>query len=136
YNGYIIADINYRYSSDSIFPAQIHDCKTAIRWLKEHASAYEIDTCRIGLIGESAGGHLVSFLGTSQGIDSLEGYYLGSITATSKVQGVFDLYGVTDMNYFDGYYPDVPPDSCLFVLVSNDDPNSFVAQLLGCSITT
>ena len=69
---YVIVGINYRLSQDSIFPAQIYDCKTAIRFLKTHASTYLIDTCNIGITGTSAGGHLVALLGTSSAEKSLE----------------------------------------------------------------
>jgi pectinesterase len=77
-NGYIVADFNYRLSSDSLFPAQIFDCKAAVRWLKARARVFNIDTCRVAVIGSSAGGHLASLLGTTAGVDSLEDFGLGS----------------------------------------------------------
>jgi acetyl esterase/lipase len=92
-NGYICVDINYRYSSDSIWPAQIYDCKAAIRYLKTNADLYHIDTCKIGVIGESAGGYLVSMLGTTAEVSQLEGLHLGSVNATSRVHAVVDLFG-------------------------------------------
>jgi len=92
-NGYICADINYRWSGDTLWPAQIHDCKATVRFLKVHASQYHIDTCKIGVIGESAGGNLVSMLGTTGGVAELEGLHLGSANATSRVQAVVDLFG-------------------------------------------
>lgn len=92
-NGYICADINYRLSGDTLWPAQIHDCKAAVRFLKVHAAQYHIDTCKIGVIGESAGGNLVAMLGTTGGVAELEGLHLGSTNATSRVQAVVDLFG-------------------------------------------
>ena len=92
-NGYICVDINYRYSSDSIWPAQVHDCKAAIRYLKANAALYNIDTCKIGVIGESAGGYLVSMLGTSGQVSSLEGLHFGNAHVTSRVHAVVDLFG-------------------------------------------
>jgi len=92
-NGYICADINYRLSGDTLWPAQIHDCKAAVRYLKTHAAQYHIDTCKIGVIGESAGGNLASMLGTTGGVAELEGLHLGSTNATSRVQAVVDLFG-------------------------------------------
>ena len=50
-SGFICADINYRLSTDSVWPAQIEDCKTAIRFLKANASTYNIDVCRFGVMG-------------------------------------------------------------------------------------
>ena len=71
--GYAVASINYRLSREALFPAQIHDCKGAIRWLRAHAIGYGLDAGRIGAWGESAGGHLVALLGTSGDIAELEG---------------------------------------------------------------
>jgi acetyl esterase/lipase len=92
-NGYVCADINYRYSTDTLWPAQVHDCKAAVRFLKAHAEQYHIDTCKIGVIGESAGGYLVAMLGTTGEVASLEGLHLGSKNVTSRVQAVVDLFG-------------------------------------------
>ena len=63
--GYAVASINYRLSGHAIFPAQIEDCKAAIRWLRAHAKEYSLDPQRFGVWGSSAGGHLVALLGTS-----------------------------------------------------------------------
>jgi len=87
-NGYIVADVNYPLSGDSIFPAQIYDCKAAVRCLKAHSVQYNIDTCRVAVTGSSAGGHLASLVGTSGGVDSLEDFGLASRTATSRVHAV------------------------------------------------
>ena len=63
-----MASINYRLAApDAVWPAQIQDCKAAIRWLRGHAKQYGYDPNRIGVIGESAGGHLVAMLGTTNG---------------------------------------------------------------------
>jgi len=71
--GYVLASINYRLSHEATFPAQIHDCKAAIRWLRAHAGEYHIDPKRIGVWGASAGGQLVALLGTSNDVSELEG---------------------------------------------------------------
>ena len=55
--------INYRLSGEALWPAQIHDCKAAIRWVRANAAKYHLDPDRIGVIGGSAGGHLVAMLG-------------------------------------------------------------------------
>src|SRR5205085_4082805 len=57
--GYAVASVEYRLSQHAIYPAQIEDCKAAIRWLRANASEYGIDPKRIGVWGASAGGHLV-----------------------------------------------------------------------------
>jgi acetyl esterase/lipase len=133
-HGYIVADINYRLSGDSIFPAQIYDCKAAVRWLKTHSVQYNIDTCRVAVTGSSAGGHLASLLGTSGGVDSLEDFGLGSPGATSKVHAVIPFYGPSDFLQMDAHVPRTPPDSCTNPMIHNS-PNSPESRLLGCQIS-
>lgn len=135
YAKYVVVDINYRYSQDSIWPAQIYDCKTAIRHLRRHADMYNIDTCAIGVMGHSAGGHLAAVLGTTSYIDTLEGYHLGYAEQSSSVQAVVDFFGPTDFLKADDYFPVAPPDSCIDVAVYSE-PYSMTSQLLGCPIET
>ncbi len=71
--GFVVVAINYRHAPAHKFPAQIHDCKAAVRWMRMNADTYKIDTERIGGVGYSAGGHLVALLGTSEPGDGLEG---------------------------------------------------------------
>lgn len=104
-NGFICADINYRLSTDSLWPAQIEDCKTAIRFLKANAKTYNIDICRFGVMGESAGGHLAAMVGTSAGVKTLEGLHQGHTNQSSRVQAVVDLFGPVDFLKEDGHYP-------------------------------
>jgi acetyl esterase/lipase len=94
--GYAVASINYRFIQHAEFPAQIEDCKAAIRWLRANAKKYNIDPDRIGVIGASAGGHLSALLGTSGHVKSLEGPG-GNADQSSKVQAVVDLFGPTGM---------------------------------------
>jgi acetyl esterase/lipase len=131
-NGYIVADINYRLSGDSIFPAQIYDCKTAVRWLKSNAHQYQIDTCRVAVTGSSAGGHLASLLGTTAGVDSLENLNLGSIYTTSKVHAVIPFYGPSDFMQMQPHVPLTPPDSCTDP-INHLLPTSPESKLLGCT---
>ncbi|MGK7930543.1 MAG: alpha/beta hydrolase fold domain-containing protein [Microcystaceae cyanobacterium] len=94
--GYIMACINYRFSSEALFPAQIYDIKTAVRWLRENALKYQINPDKIGAWGYSAGGHLSILLGTSKGISSLEGENKEKIS--SQIQAVSNWYGPTDFS--------------------------------------
>ncbi|PYE82552.1 alpha/beta hydrolase [Pseudoroseicyclus aestuarii] len=61
--GFAVAEITYRMSSEACFPAQIHDCKAAVRYLRRHAGALDLDPDRFAAMGESAGGHLALLLG-------------------------------------------------------------------------
>ena len=71
--GYVVVAINYRHAPKYPFPNQVHDCKHAVRWMRANAGKYKIDPDRIGGFGYSAGGHLVSMLGTTDADDGLEG---------------------------------------------------------------
>ncbi len=89
---YVGASVGYRLSGEAKWPAQIHDCKAAIRWLRANAQKYGADPQRIAVWGGSAGGHLVSMLGTSGDVEKLEGAN-GSPDASSRVQCVVDFCG-------------------------------------------
>ncbi|MES2440590.1 MAG: alpha/beta hydrolase fold domain-containing protein [Verrucomicrobiota bacterium] len=93
---YVTATLNYRLSQEASWPAQIFDCKAAIRFLRGKAGAYGIDPANIGIIGMSAGGHLVSMLGTSGGIASLEGDLGPFPKLSSRVRCVVNFFGPTD----------------------------------------
>jgi acetyl esterase/lipase len=98
--GYVVASINYRLSKQAVFPAQIEDCKAAIRWLRANAAKYHLDPDRVGVAGDSAGGHLVALLGTTGNVKELEGN-LGNPEQSSRVQAVVDFYGPTDFVSWD-----------------------------------
>jgi len=93
--GYFGASIEYRLSQEAAFPAQIEDCKCAIRFLRSKAKEYGIDPDRIGVWGPSAGGHLAALVGTSGDVKELEGSG-GSKDFSSHVQAVVDWFGPTD----------------------------------------
>jgi acetyl esterase/lipase len=95
--GYAVAAINYRFSQHAIFPAQIEDCKAAIRWLRANAKKYHLDPDHFGAWGASAGGHLVALLGTSGDAKDLEGDG-GNKDVSSRVQAVCDWFGPTDFS--------------------------------------
>ena len=85
--------INYRLTDEAIWPAQIHDCKAAIRWVRGNAEKYNIDPDKICVWGTSAGGHLVSMLGVSSGNDVMEGTLGSCLDQTSEVSCVIDFCG-------------------------------------------
>lgn len=95
--GYLTVSIEYRFSQEAIFPAQIEDAKTAVRWLRAYADIFGIDPNRIGAWGHSAGGFLALLLGTAGGVEDLEGYG-GYHPYSSEVQAVISLAGPTDFS--------------------------------------
>ncbi|WP_233200470.1 alpha/beta hydrolase fold domain-containing protein [Blastopirellula marina] len=94
-DGYVVASVDYRLSGEAAFPAQIEDCKAAVRWLRANADKYGINPDRIGVWGSSAGGHLVAMLGTTS--DSGKFDVGDHLDVSSRVQAVCDYYGPTDL---------------------------------------
>ncbi|MGI9472836.1 MAG: alpha/beta hydrolase fold domain-containing protein, partial [Rubripirellula sp.] len=102
--GYAVASVEYRLSGEAIFPAAIEDCKAAVSFLRLHAKEYNLDPNRFGVWGSSAGGHLVSLLGTSHDVDDFDTHAVCR-QASSNVQAVCNWFGPSDflrMNDFPG----------------------------------
>ncbi len=97
--GYAVASINYRLTGEAIFPAQIIDCKSAVRWLRANAEKYNLDPTRFAAWGGSAGAHLTALLGTAEDMPEWEkGDFL---EYSSRVQAVVDWFGPTDFTRMD-----------------------------------
>lgn len=96
-SGFVTANIEYRLSGEAPFPAAIHDCKAAVRWLRAHAEKYHIDPQRIGAVGGSAGGHLCGLLATSSGAAMLEGDG-GHADQSSAIQAAVIMAGTMDLS--------------------------------------
>lgn len=94
--GFLVVAVNYRLAPQYKFPAQIEDVKCAVRYLRVNASRYNIDPEKIGAWGGSAGGHLVSLLGTSDDSAGLEGTG-GYSGRSSRIQAVADMFGPSDL---------------------------------------
>jgi arylsulfatase A len=94
--GYVAATISYRLSGEAPFPAQIHDCKAAVRFLRANAKEYGIDSAHIGAIGLSAGGHLAALLATSSGVKELEGNG-GNADFSSAIQAAVPMGAQTNL---------------------------------------
>jgi len=87
--GYVVMSINYRLAPDHKWPAQIHDCKHAVRWIREHADKYNADPDRVYAYGYSAGGHLAALLATTDKDDGLEGELNEPYSKhSSRIQGL------------------------------------------------
>jgi acetyl esterase/lipase/cyclophilin family peptidyl-prolyl cis-trans isomerase/catechol 2,3-dioxygenase-like lactoylglutathione lyase family enzyme len=99
--GYAVASIGYRLSGDAVWPAQIEDCKAAVRWLRANARTYGLDPGRFAAWGASAGGHLASMLGTAGWVKE---YEVGeNLNVSSRVQAVVDYFGPTDFLQMDAH---------------------------------
>jgi len=118
--GYAFASIDYRYSTDAVFPAQIQDCNQAIGWLYANAEKYHIDKSKIALIGFSAGGHLASLLALSNN-NNIKQFTNGAKKSSFKIKAVIDFYGPSNF-------------LALIPKVEINDPTDAVTSLLGGTI--
>lgn len=125
--GITVASIGYRLSGQAVFPAQIHDCKGAIRFLRANAGTYNIDPERFGVWGSSAGAHLAALVATSGGVAELEGDTGGNLAHSSAVMVAGDYFGPTDLL---NMQLDCQAQAlgCAF---SHDDPSSPESKLIG-----
>jgi acetyl esterase/lipase len=88
--------VGYRLAGAARWPAPIHDCKAAIRWIRAHADEFGFNPDRIGVIGSSAGGTLVTLLGASGGVGELEGEVGPNLGVSSRVTCVVNKFGRLD----------------------------------------
>jgi len=123
--GYAVASLDYRLSSDAIFPAQVEDCKAAIRWLRAHAKEYNLDPDRFGVWGSSAGGHLSALVGASGGVKEFDQGAPSDVS--SRVQAACDFFGPTDLLQMDAH---ALPNARL----KHDPPFSPESRLIGGAI--
>ena len=128
--GFAVVAINHRSSREAVFPAQIHDVKSAIRFIRANAFEYQIDTSFIGITGYSSGGHLSAFAGTSGRVSEftigkeqvdLEGNIGNYPHFSSSVDAIVDWFGPTDF---------LVMDSC-GCSMSHDAPDSPESVLVG-----
>lgn len=121
--GYAVACADYRLANANgcpaalTFPAQIHDIKAAVRWLRQHAAEYGLDPDRFGAFGDSSGGHLAALLGVSQGVAELEG--TANLGVSDAVQAVADWYGPVDVTQGPVVFQDNPCTTPLETLIKN-----------------
>lgn len=128
--GYAVISINYRLSGEAKFPAQIHDVKAAIRWIRANAKTYGLELEKIAIWGGSAGGYLAALAGTSGRVKELEDLTLGNETYSSKVQAVVDWFGPMDFLQMDPQFKASgkgKPD--------HSEANSPESKLMGRQIT-
>jgi acetyl esterase/lipase len=128
--GYAVASINYRLSAEAKYPAQIYDAKAAVRFLRTNADRYNLNPAKFGAWGASAGGNLVSLLGTTCGVVELEGADLGNADQSSCVQAVVDWFGPIDFLKMDEQFAGTNCPQ------NHNDASSPESQLVGAAIQT
>ncbi|MEM0897520.1 MAG: alpha/beta hydrolase [Verrucomicrobiota bacterium] len=118
-SGFAVASIGYRLTDVASFPAQIHDCKGAVRWLRANAERFGYSAEKIGVCGTSAGGHLALLLGTSGDLEMLEGVVGGNLDQSSRVQAIVNYYGPSDFIFRSKTNPKKTehPDGSVYLLL-------------------
>jgi len=111
-NGYALASIDYRFSTDAIFPAQILDCNRAVSFLYDNADKYGFDNSKFALIGFSSGGHLASLVGLSENND-ITAFYMPGTSISFSFKAVVDFYGPSELILFPGNNDEKSPESLL-----------------------
>lgn len=129
-SGIAVASAAYRFSDVATYPAQVHDAKAAVRWLRAHASEHGYDATRVGAWGASAGGYLALMLGVTAGSSEHEGELGDDLDADSSVDAVAAWFAPAELLTTDAFLP--PPDWPLPPLLSSPPPEpSILARLLG-----
>lgn len=125
-HGFALASINYRLSSEALFPAQIYDVKAAIRYLRATAPENAIDPARFGIWGLSAGGHLAALAATTNDLVLFEDLHMGHPETSSTVQAAVIYFGPTRLDEMDCYMAQTGAGD-----MDHLDPRSPESRLLG-----
>ncbi|SHM87415.1 Acetyl esterase/lipase [Cyclobacterium lianum] len=121
-SGYALASIDYRYSTQAVFPAQLQDCNAAISFLYDHAAQYGFDRDRFALMGFSAGGHLAAMVGLSKN-NSVHNFSIPGSSRDFELRAVIDFYGPSDLTLFPGAADARSPEGLLIGAAPLDRPD-------------
>ena len=111
-SGFALASIDYRFSTQAVFPAQIQDCNRAVSFLYDNADKYGFDKKRFAVMGFSAGGHLASLLGLSKNND-IGTFFMPGSSKSFNIKAVVDFYGPAELILFPGSDDEKSPESLL-----------------------
>lgn len=120
--GYALASIDYRFSTQAVFPAQILDCNAAISFLFDNAAKYGFDKDRFALMGFSAGGHLASMIGLSKN-NAVDAFFMPGSSKKFNFKAVVDFYGPADLTLFPGANDAKSPEGLLIGAAPLDRPD-------------
>ncbi len=120
--GYALASIDYRVSTQAVFPAQMLDCNDAISFLYEHADYYGLDKKRFALMGFSAGGHLAAMVGLSKN-NGVDEFFFPKSNRGFEIKAVVNFYGPADLTLFPGAVDPKSPEGLLIGAAPLDRPD-------------
>ncbi len=123
---YVGAAVNYRLTDQARWPAQLHDCKAAVRWLRAHADRYGIDGERVAVWGESAGAHLALMLGATGDQPALAGLLGQYHNQSTKISALVNFAGIVDLATLNRQAS----------AIDHDGPRSPEALLIGGTLST
>jgi acetyl esterase/lipase len=121
-SGFALASIDYRFSTQAVFPAQIQDCNRAISFLYDNADKYGFDKNRFAVMGFSAGGHLASMVGLSKD-NAISGFFMPGTSKAFNFRAVVDFYGPSELILFPGSNDPKSPESLLIGASPLDRPD-------------
>lgn len=133
--GYAVAGVSVRSSDQALFPAQVHDAKAAVRWLREHAAEHGLDPGRFAFMGNSSGGWLAAMVALTADVPELDP---STGAVSSRVQAAVDFFGPTDFLQMDAHMVGGCEQfrSLLEIEGCHDDPGSPESRLVGGPIET
>lgn len=111
-SGFALASIDYRFSTQAVFPAQILDCNRAVSYLYDNADKYGFDTKRFAVMGFSAGGHLASLVGLSKN-NNVPDFFIPGTNKSFSIKAVVDFYGPAELILFPGADNEKSPEGIL-----------------------
>jgi len=111
-NGFALASIDYRFSTQAVFPAQMQDCNRAVSFLYDNADKYGLDKSRFAVMGFSAGGHLASLMGLAKN-NNVNAFFMTGGSRQFNFKGVVDFYGPADLLLFPGSDDTKSPEAIL-----------------------
>lgn len=121
-NGFALASIDYRFSTQAVFPAQMQDCNRAISFLYDNADKYRLDKSRFAVIGFSAGGHLASLVGLSKN-NAVDSFFMPGTSREFNFKAVVDFYGPAELILFPRSSDPKSPEALLIGAAPLDRPD-------------
>ncbi len=111
-SGFALASIDYRFSTQAVFPAQMQDCNRAVSFLYDNSDKYGFDKNRFAVMGFSAGGHLASLVGLSRNND-VTAFFMPGSSKLFRFKAVVDFYGPAELILFPGSNDEKSPEGLL-----------------------
>ncbi|NRA47460.1 MAG: alpha/beta hydrolase [Oligoflexales bacterium] len=134
--GYAVASLNYRLSDEATFPAQVHDVKAAVKFLRKNSSSYRLKPGRFAAWGEGAGGNLAAMLGSTANNKNFYDNSLGNQDISDKIQAVVNWYGPIFFADMDAQFRALNIDSAYTVNEEESPESRYLGAVVGTKAAT